>query len=134
VDERPAKQVTVALGSAVFLLPSRSPPRAGFLISALARAERDEDSIREKVAARVAQYDGQWDAWLRSTFDQALERIDVGLLSWRDILAFLLAADSDTVGLREFYARGIRFNPLSGRRSVARETPTAESIEAATSE
>ena len=89
-----------------------------------------KDSIREKVAARVTQYDGQWDTWLRTIFEQALGRMDVGLLSWEEILAFLLAADSDASALREFYARCIRFNPLGGRRLATPETPTAESIEA----
>lgn len=73
------------------------------------------ESISQKVAARVAQYQGQWDKWLASTFEPMLQRIHLSILSWESILA-LLPNDEEAAGIRQFYSLCLQFNPGRAER------------------
>ncbi len=73
--------------------------------------------IARKVAARIAQYQGQWDAWFAGTFEPMLQRIDLSVLSWESILA-VLPNDEEGAGIREFYSRCQQFNPGRVERAV----------------
>ena len=75
------------------------------------------ESISRKVAARVAQYQGQWDEWFTSCFEPMLQRIDLAVLSWESILA-LLPRDEEAAGVREFYSLCQQFNPGRVERAV----------------
>lgn len=75
------------------------------------------ESISQKVAARVAQYQGQWDDWLAIAFEPVLQRIDLSLLSWESILAHL-PDDEEAAGIRQFYSLCLRFNPGRVERVV----------------
>ncbi len=61
-----------------------------------------KESISQKVAARVAQYGGQWDKWVTASFIPLLQHIDLSVLSWESILA-LLPHDEEAAAIREFY-------------------------------
>jgi hypothetical protein len=76
----------------------------------LFRALATKESIHRKVAARVAQYQGDWDTWLHSAFEPTLARIDVSLLSWESILD-VLPNNAEASGIREFYSLCLKFNP-----------------------
>jgi len=76
-----------------------------------------KESISQKVAARVAQYGGQWDKWVTASFIPLLQRIDLSLLSWESILA-LLPHDEEAAGIREFYSLCQQFNPGRVERAV----------------
>ena len=75
------------------------------------------DSIARKVAARVAQYQGEWDKWCAASFTPVLQRIDLSVLSWESILA-LLPHDEEEAGIREFYSLCQKFNPSRVERLV----------------
>jgi hypothetical protein len=70
-----------------------------------------KDSVRAKVVARIQPYDGAMDEWYRSVFEPVLATMDLALLSWESILE-AIGDDSEAVGLREFYAGCLKFNPL----------------------
>ena len=44
-------------------------------------------SIREKVEARLADYDDPMDRWKNEWFEPLLEQAEIGLLSWEEVLA-----------------------------------------------
>lgn len=73
-----------------------------------------KESIRRKVAERVAKYQGQWDIWFSGTFEPVLKRIDLSILSWESILG-ALPNDQESVGIREFYSLCQRFNPYASK-------------------
>ena len=67
-------------------------------------------SIRIKVIARVAQFNGSKDLWFEKAFEPLLAHIDIGILSWESILDFVLSNDPQ-IGLREFYLSCLRYSP-----------------------
>jgi hypothetical protein len=76
-----------------------------------------KESIARKVAARVGQYQGEWDKWFTGSFIPILKRIDLSVLSWESILA-LLPQDEETAAIREFYSLCQKFNPSRVERLV----------------
>lgn len=71
-----------------------------------------QESVRTKVAARVAQYeDADMDDWYRTVFEPVLGAIDLQLMSWESVLD-RLPAGPEVTALREFYSQCLRFNPL----------------------
>lgn len=76
-----------------------------------------KESISRKVAARAAQYQGQWDTWFSGTFEPVIERIDLSILSWESILG-VLPNDEEAAGIREFYSLCQRFNRARVERVV----------------
>jgi hypothetical protein len=98
--------------------PPQSLERLGFYVVA-PRRQIDagifadlvsKHSLRTKVAARVAQYNGTKDLWFEKAFEPLLACIDVGILSWESILDFVLSNDPK-IGLREFYLSCLRYSP-----------------------
>lgn len=76
-------------------------------------------SIKDKVAARVADYGEKHRSWFETIFLPTLNRIDVRLLAWEDIVKFI-DSRSNGEGLAEFYKKCIDYNPLrNGRYSAS---------------
>lgn len=73
-------------------------------------------SIESKVRQRMEPYAGQHDAWFDTVFLPTLDRIDLRILSWEDVLASL-PASAETEGLQHFYQQCLQFNPA--RRAIA---------------
>ena len=68
-------------------------------------------SIRRQVEKRVRAYGGEKDAWLQQWFAPTLERIDLRVISWEEILAAIEAREPAYGGaLGEFYGRCLEFN------------------------
>jgi len=76
-----------------------------------------KETIRRKVAARVAQYQGAWDSWFSSCFEPVVERIDLSVLSWEAVLT-VLPNTEETSRIREFYSLCLEFNPPRIQRTV----------------
>lgn len=75
-------------------------------------------SIKGKVAGRVADYGEKHREWFDTIFLPTLNRIDLGLLAWEDILAFIDSRSADA-GLAEFYRKCLEYNPLrNGKGSM----------------
>jgi hypothetical protein len=75
------------------------------------------ESISQRVAARVAQYQGQWDNWLAATFEPVLQRVHLSILSWESILA-LLPNDEEAASIRQFYSLCLQFSLGRAERAV----------------
>jgi len=86
-----------------------------------------EESVRTKVAARVAQYeDADMDAWYRTVFEPVLGAINLQLMSWESVLD-QLPSGPEVTALREFYSQCLRFNPLRmPYRGSGRPAPTID--------
>jgi len=81
----------------------------------------NRDSIRRKVERRVAGYDGEKDRWYAEWFEPTLERIEIDVFSWEDLLGLIAAQDVPSADdLHEFYDRCIHHNrpPHAGARRV----------------
>ena len=76
-----------------------------------------KESIYRKVAARIAQYQRQWDAWLNGIFEPVLQRIDLSVLSWESILN-VLPNNDEASRVREFYSLCLKFNPARAERAI----------------
>ena len=72
-----------------------------------------KERIRLQVMERVAAYGGTHGAWFEESFLPTLAVIDLGLMSWEEIIGESESQDSDG-SLAEFYAECLRFNPLRG--------------------
>ena len=70
-----------------------------------------KESVRAKVVARVAQYEGDLDDWRRTDFEPLIEKIDLKVMSWESILE-VMRESPEAAGMREFYGECLRFNPL----------------------
>lgn len=98
--------------SAFFVLAPQEQIGAGVFGELISR-----DSISAKVSKRCQAYEGVHDGWLAEVFEPALRLIELGLLSWEDVLAGLADGDGGSA-LREFYARCLEFNPLRMSRNA----------------
>jgi hypothetical protein len=76
-----------------------------------------KQSIERKVRERVDWYEGAHDVWFETTFLPVLARIDLGFLSWEEILASLQQTPEIEL-MTQFYAQCLRFNPLRGKNAV----------------
>lgn len=84
------------------------------------------DSIKAKVADRMVPYDGVHDSWHAEAFLPVLERIDLRLLAWEDLIGHVSDAHQ-RAALEEFYARCLQFNPMRRRvRPNSLLQPTAQ--------
>jgi len=73
------------------------------------------ESIERKVRRRVAEYEGERDEWLERWFLPTLDHVEVGVVSWEDVLDEIAAEDGEFGGeLEEFYRTCVRFNSTSG--------------------
>ena len=91
---------------AFYVLAPRSQIESG-VIGALVTKE----SIETKVRARVAAYAGAHNEWLNTIFLPTLNKIELGTLSWEQILE-TLRHSTEGNALREFYAQCLLHNPL----------------------
>ncbi len=73
--------------------------------------EMGRDSICSKVEQRVREYKGTQDLWYSEWFQPTLQKIDVRLVSWEEIIAKIEEHDSASAhSIRMFYERCIKFN------------------------
>jgi len=73
--------------------------------------EIDPRSIRAKVERRVSDYGGKRDAWYSDWFEPAIEHMEIGVISWEEILTRLGKEDkraSDSI--YDYYALCLEFN------------------------
>lgn len=68
--------------------------------------------IRSQVENRVAQYCGRHDEWFENSFVPALEKIEVGILSWESIIHHIARHDAN-YALGEFYMRCLQYAQLN---------------------
>ena len=68
--------------------------------------------IRAQVEERVARHCGRYDKWLEVSFLPALEKIEVGILSWESIIEHIEKHESSRA-LGEFYEHCLRHAKLS---------------------
>ena len=77
--------------------------------------ELSPDSLRRKVEARVAAYEGARDDWLRDWFEPTLAHLEVGCLAWEDILDEVSFLDPIAgQQLDSFYGRCLQYHRKGG--------------------
>ena len=69
-----------------------------------------KDSLRKVVEQRVKEYVGKWDGWFSEWFLPVLERLDINVISWEDMIDFLIGYDPNADQLKDFYNRCLEFN------------------------
>ena len=74
-------------------------------------------SVERKVRERGSAYGGKHDGWFKDTFLPTLSHIELGTLSWEDVLDSL-PRTAETQLLSDFYAQCLRFNPLRAGRAA----------------
>ncbi len=89
---------------AFYVVAPESNIRAGVFGDMVTR-----ESIRRKVLARTAQYNGARDAWFTNTFEPMLRNIDCGLITWESLLDFLPKAQF-ALSMGDFYSRCLKYN------------------------
>lgn len=70
-----------------------------------------KESIERKVQQRVRAYDGIYDIWFDHIFRPVLASIDLGVISWEEILT-ALPPSAEQESMLAFYARCLQFNQL----------------------
>ncbi len=76
-----------------------------------------KERISSQVKARVCQYEGKHDSWFKKSFLPTLASMEVKLLSWESIIAYIEERDPN-FGLYQFYGKCLEFNHLRGRFAV----------------
>ncbi len=75
-------------------------------------------SIGRKVKRRVSEYDGKKDKWYNDWFQPTLQQIEVGTLSWEEIIRTIGEHDSLSAGsIQWFYLQCIGFSELVSKGS-----------------
>ncbi len=101
--DRPASQM-VHLG--YYVVAPQSQIAKGIFAEPLSR-----ESIGGKVAKRVQAYHGAKNSWYRDWFQPLLSSIEIGLVSWEEIIAEVHEVDpASAAGLDNFYQKTIAFN------------------------
>lgn len=67
-------------------------------------------SLRTVVDRRVKEYGGNRDRWHLEWFLPVIERLDIKVISWEDLIDFLTARVSKPEQLKGFYKRCLEFN------------------------
>ena len=89
-----------------YVLAPRSQVERGVFRRAMERG-----AIRGKVERRVRGYRGERDDWLRESFEPALERMELGVMAWKEVLGAIGAQDAEAAGeLEGFYRRCLEYN------------------------
>jgi hypothetical protein len=79
----------------------------------------NRDHVARTVAARVGSYEGEKDKWHVDVFLPTLRRIELRLLSWEEILAYIVDIDhTEGAPLSDFYSECLRFNRPRGDQIV----------------
>ena len=69
-----------------------------------------KDSLRTVVEQRVKEYEGKLNGWFSEWFLPMLENLDIKVICWEDLIAFIIERDPDGLQLRTFYERCLEFN------------------------
>ena len=74
-----------------------------------------KESIAWKVEHRVEEFQGARDEWLAEWFRPTLDAMDVGLVSWEELVEEIAGRDAEFGGdLEAFYHKCLRFNASTG--------------------
>ena len=77
------------------------------------------DSLKTTVERRVKEYDEPKEEWYQGWFLPTLERIDIGTISWEDIISWINEADASSgAAMKEFYNLCLKYNRLGTDRSA----------------
>jgi hypothetical protein len=78
--------------------------------------EMERDSMRQKVEQRVAEYAGAKDQWYVDWFEPTLQRIEIGVVSWEDLIGTIAEHDSASAhSIEEFYEQCVRYNQSASK-------------------
>src|SRR5690348_12990293 len=76
-------------------------------------------SALERIRQRAAAYSGVKDSWCEQVMEPFLEKIQLYLLSWEDVLDTIERLDQRAAsGFRVFYEKCLKFNRPRGQRAV----------------
>jgi len=76
----------------------------------------NHDSMRRKVEQRVKEYGGVKDEWYTDWFEPTLRHIEVGTMSWEDLIETISEHDlSSAVSIEEFYQQCVKFGSQSSK-------------------
>jgi hypothetical protein len=116
-------------------LDAESAPRCAFVL--IAPREKiaqgtfeavERTNIAEAVERRARSFDAGAVEWCSGAFRQVLDRCDLTVLSWEEVLDEISSVDPVTgAAIGEFYVECLRYNPLvsGGLRSNHAREPTA---------
>ena len=122
--DRPANRLETL---AFYLVAPRARIDDGLFVAELA-----PDSIRRKVEARVAAYEGARADWFRDWFEPTLARIEILCLGWEDILDEVSFHDpAGGQQLDSFYGRCLQYHRKGGWGGSSGATPAIEAGHAA---
>jgi hypothetical protein len=78
--------------------------------------EMDCDSMRQKVEQRVEEYAGAKDQWYVEWFEPTLQRIEIGVVSWEDLIGTIAENDSSSAdSIEEFHEQCVRYNQSASK-------------------
>lgn len=83
----------------------------GQIQSGVFEKEMQRKSISEKVARRVSEYDGEKDGWFEEWFKPLIGLVDLGSISWEEIISKMGEVDSETSQMMlEYYSSCLTYN------------------------
>jgi hypothetical protein len=78
--------------------------------------EMSRESIKTKVERRVAEYKGEKNQWFAEWFHATMQNIEMGCVSWEDLLRDVADHDSDSAQeIEQFYKKCLKFNSGGSR-------------------
>jgi len=78
--------------------------------------EMNRDSVRHKVERRVTDYAGEKDQWYTDWFEPTLQRTEIGVVSWEDLIGTIAEHDSASAhSIEEFYEQCVRYNQSASK-------------------
>ena len=84
------------------------------------RRELESESIKEIVGERVERYDKPKTEWFEDWFLPMLEHIQIGCISWEDIITYIQAVDAEFgQALSGFYVQCLKHNRPRAKRKSA---------------
>ncbi len=70
-----------------------------------------KESIQAKVKQRVSEYHGDKDQWYSEWFEPTVESVDLGCVSWEELLVKVAAHDAASADeIQQFYEQCLKFN------------------------
>ncbi len=93
-----------------YVIAPRSQIESGLFLKQV-----DKTAMKDKVSARVAQYEGQKQDWFSKWFLPALQQMEIACLSWEDLIIDIRKWD-DLFGseLEKFYGACVKHNHTNG--------------------
>jgi hypothetical protein len=113
---RASRQPASLQRSGFYVLAPESQIRSGMFDAAM-----NVGSIQEKVAQRVAAYEGALDGWFGDWFQATLDKIDLATISWEALIATIGETDGSAgKATGSFYELCLQYNVPAGRSASRR--------------